>query len=484
MAQRFGFFDSVNKDRRYNSTDMGRMFDGLIRDGIYMNYLEAFAIQPAGGMDIWVRPGRCWFDHRWFEVDEPLKISISSAHATWARWDVVVIEVNEAATVRSVSLRIMQGSPSSTPSEPPISATQTLHRYPIAAINVKAGTTTIDSSAIYDRRGSDACPWVANINGSIPVKGLTDQMSAEFQAWFSGLKDSALNPPDANAELAAVKSEVVTLKKHWDTGGMPTGSISSSTRIPLIATDGSTSTSSADVFAYEIFDGIPSAHNALCRGKNLGAVMTAEQAAQVAAGTFRDLWLGDYWTSGGREYVIAGFDYWYGLRGVTKHHLAVVSKYSASENAMHSGKMTNGVYYTDMYQKVLPGFRTQFQNVFGNRIITHPVVFINTYDASSNPKGYTSLDVDISIPDPGMVSTSGWTTGISDGVTRNRSSGAHLLPLVLFNSAFANTSANDGYWLNASYGPSSIAYMRNDGSIDQAPPTNSKLVWPIFAVGS
>ena len=52
MTQRFGFFDSINKDRRYNSTDIGRMFDGLIRDGIYMNYLESFAVQPAGGMDI------------------------------------------------------------------------------------------------------------------------------------------------------------------------------------------------------------------------------------------------------------------------------------------------------------------------------------------------------------------------------------------------------------------------------------------------
>lgn len=59
MAQRFGFFDSINKDRRYNATDMGRMFDGLIRDGIYMSYLEAFAVQPAGQMTVWVRPGRC-----------------------------------------------------------------------------------------------------------------------------------------------------------------------------------------------------------------------------------------------------------------------------------------------------------------------------------------------------------------------------------------------------------------------------------------
>ena len=72
--------------------------------------------------------------------------------------------------------------------------------------------------------------------------------------------------------------------------------------------------------------------------------------------------------------------------------------------------------------------------------------------------------------------------GISDGVTRNRSSGNRLLLIVLLNSAFTNTSANDGYWLNTSYGPSSVAYMRNDGSIDMDNPANSKFVWPIFAV--
>lgn len=483
MTQRFGFFDSVHKDRRYNSTDIGRMFDGLIRDGIYLNYLESFAVQPAGGMDIQIRPGRCWFNHRWFECDEPIQVRLASAHQTWSRIDTIVIEVNEAETVRSVSIRIMQGSPASAPSEPPITSTPTLHRYPIASITIPPGTTTITPAYIYDKRGTDACPWVANINGSVSTKTLTDQMSSEFQAWFSALKASALNPPNANTELAAVKGEVVTLKKRWDTGSMPTGSITAATRIPLIAADGSTSTSSADAFAYEIFDGIPSAHNALYRGKDLGSIMTADQAAQVAAGTFKGLWLGDHWTSGGREYVIAGFDYWYGLRGVTKHHIAVVPKYSVSGNAMHSGAITNGMYYTDMYQSVLPSFKAQFQTVFGNRIINHPVVFINTYDGSGNPKTYTSLDVDVSIPDPGMVSTSGFTSGVSDAVTKNRSSGSRLLPIVLLNSGFANTSASVGYWLNGSYGPNSVTFMRNDGSIDQENPRNSKFVWPIFAVG-
>lgn len=484
MTQRFGFFDSVNHDRRYNSTDISRMFDGLIRDGIYLNYLESFAVQPAGGMDIWIRPGRCWFNHRWFECDEPVKLRLNNAHTVWSRLDVIVIEVNDAETVRSVSLRIMQGPPGSTPTEPPIGGSPTLHRYPIAAIKIEPRLTEITTAHIYDRRGTDACPWVANINGSVSTKMLTDQFSSEFQAWFSALKTVALTPPNANVELAAVKQEVAKFKERWDTGAMQPGGISDNTRIPLINPNGTTATSAVSGFAYEIFDGIPSAHNALYRGKNLGTIMTAEQAAEIEAGTFKDLWLGDYWTGDGREYVIAGFDYWLGLRNVTKHHIAVVPKYSVSGTPMHSsGTMPRGPYYTDMYQTTLPSYRPQFESVFGNRIIKHPVTFVSEYDEHSDPKDYSSFDIDISVPDPGMVSTSGISVGVRNSVTMARSSGSRLLPIVLFNSAFANTSTDVGYWVNASYGPRSAAFMQRDGSFDQSDPTIARFLWPIFAVG-
>lgn len=41
------------------------------------------------------------------------------------------------------------------------------------------------------------------------------------------------------------------------------------------------------------------AHNAIYRGKNLGSAVTAAQWAAIDAGTFEDLFIGDYWTIGG-----------------------------------------------------------------------------------------------------------------------------------------------------------------------------------------
>ena len=53
------------------------------------------------------------------------------------------------------------------------------------------------------------------------------------------------------------------------------------------------------------------AHNSIYRGKYLGASVTAEQYSAIAAGTFDDLYIGDYWTIGGVNYRIAAFDYYY-----------------------------------------------------------------------------------------------------------------------------------------------------------------------------
>ena len=50
------------------------------------------------------------------------------------------------------------------------------------------------------------------------------------------------------------------------------------------------------------------AHNAVYRGKFLGNTVTAAQYAAIKAGTFDDLYIGDYWTIGGVNYRIAAFD--------------------------------------------------------------------------------------------------------------------------------------------------------------------------------
>ena len=51
-------------------------------------------------------------------------------------------------------------------------------------------------------------------------------------------------------------------------------------------------------------------HNSLYRGKKLGTSVSAEQYAQISAGTFDDMFIGDYWEINSVIWRIAAFDYW------------------------------------------------------------------------------------------------------------------------------------------------------------------------------
>ena len=62
----------------------------------------------------------------------------------------------------------------------------------------------------------------------------------------------------------------------------------------------------ADVYYSLIPDGI--AHNNVFRGKNLGA-LTDTHIANIQNGTFRDMFIGDYFAINGSNYVIAGINY-------------------------------------------------------------------------------------------------------------------------------------------------------------------------------
>ena len=50
------------------------------------------------------------------------------------------------------------------------------------------------------------------------------------------------------------------------------------------------------------------AHNAIYRGKNLGTSVTTAQYNAIKAGTFDDLYIGDYWVINGKTWRIAAFD--------------------------------------------------------------------------------------------------------------------------------------------------------------------------------
>jgi hypothetical protein len=102
-------------------------------------------------------------------------------------------------------------------------------------------------------------------------------------------------------------------------------------------------------------------HNSIYRGKYLGDEVTADQYVAIAAGTFDDMYIGDYWTINGVNWRIAHFDYWLnsGDTNNITHHVVIVpdlALYNTKINEtnttaggyLHS-KMRGGITYQDTF---------------------------------------------------------------------------------------------------------------------------------------
>ena len=69
MALTYGFYNSLNGDRKYNAMDISRLFDGLIKDGVFMSIGSAFIVEASSERVVNVGIGRAWFNNTWIYND-------------------------------------------------------------------------------------------------------------------------------------------------------------------------------------------------------------------------------------------------------------------------------------------------------------------------------------------------------------------------------------------------------------------------------
>ena len=133
------------------------------------------------------------------------------------------------------------------------------------------------------------------------------------------------------------------------------------------------------------------AHNAIYRGESLGSVVTEAQWAAIKAGTFEDMYIGDYWTIGGVVYRIAAFNYYYNTgdknRACTKNHITLVPDATMYDYVMNDTNTTTGAYASSkMYTKGLAQAKTTINSAFGQaHILNH-----RQYLHNAVTDGYTS----------------------------------------------------------------------------------------------
>lgn len=231
------------------------------------------------------------------------------------------------------------------------------------------------------------------------------------------------------------------------------------------------------------------AHNAIYRGKYLGASVTTAQWAAIKAGTFDDLYIGDYWTIGGVDYVIAAFDYYLNTGGspaVTAHHVTIVPRKNLYNHVMNDTDVATGAYVgSKMYASGLNSAKTTIANAFGSaHILTIRQLYTNATNAHYGfGTGLAWYDASVFLMDEvnvygGYVFTEMYRT--TQWGTDKYSIDNSQYPVFAFDKTMIHTRQD--YWLRNVVYSSSFAAVAGDGGCGSGPASDSYGVRPAFNI--
>lgn len=224
----------------------------------------------------------------------------------------------------------------------------------------------------------------------------------------------------------------------------------------------------------------------LFRGKNLGTALTAVQKAAIKDGSFKGMFLGDYWSIGGRIWRIVDMDYWYncGDTAFTSHHLVIMPDEALYNAQMNTTNVTTGGYVgSAMYKSNLANAKTIVNAAFQGSVLTHREYLCNAV-ANGRPSGGAWFDSSIELPNEPMMYGHPHFSPTSDGSTVPSIYTISKTQLALFMVCprfIVNRSYNQ--WLRDVVSSAYFAYVFIVGRTYCRGASDSIGVRPVFPVG-
>ena len=223
------------------------------------------------------------------------------------------------------------------------------------------------------------------------------------------------------------------------------------------------------------------------RGKNLGAVVTEEQKANIKNGTFKGFFLGDYWTIGSYTWRIVDFDYWYncGDTAFTTPHLVIMPDKPLYNAQMNETDITTGGYVgSQMYTANLANAKTLVNSAFGSaNVLTHREYLTNAV-SNGYPSAGAWYDSTVELPNEIMMYGSLVFTPAGDGsfVPNRYTIDKTQLALMKMYPRFINPHRQT-QWLRDVVSSAVFAAVNILGTADCHAASTSRGVRPVFAIG-
>lgn len=229
----------------------------------------------------------------------------------------------------------------------------------------------------------------------------------------------------------------------------------------------------------------PEMHRNIFRGKYLGSSITAAQKAAIKAGTFDDLYVGDYWTIGGTNWRIVDINYWMhcGDTDFTTPHLVIMPDTSLYSAKMNDTDITTGGYVGSlMYTTNLDQAKSTIASTFGDLVLTHREYLTNAV-TNGYPSAGAWYDSTVELPNEIMMYGSHVFAPAGDGSFVPTRYTIDKSQLALFKLVPKFIHNRQWFWLRDVVSAALFAAVGLNGYADCYGASGSTGVRPVFAIG-
>lgn len=225
MTFRSGFWNSIDGDRTYSAEDMAIPFDGIITEGVFANWGDAFKATVVDGSTINIGSGKAWLSKKWVQNDSvyQMQINVSEyASSTEPRTAVVSLDLKVEPYYRFA--RFITDEQRYYGSFGELLNEITNHNagrnsLPLFAINFAAGDSSIQQSNITNLVGTSWCPYVTAPVQTVTVDDIRGKWDASYNALMKDIVSNAqtkANEAESNFE-ASFNTWFLTLKNQLNT---------------------------------------------------------------------------------------------------------------------------------------------------------------------------------------------------------------------------------------------------------------------------
>ena len=186
MAIKYGFFNSVSGDRKYNADDISNYFLKLISDGVFATPATCMQVVESSGMNVNVSAGWAFIRCKWINNTTYESLTIEPSDLVLNRIDRVVLHLDPSVSSRNITIAVKKGTAAATPEPPELTRiSDGIYELSLAQIAVNAGATAITQAEITDERNdADVCGYVAGLIDQIDASNLFAQFQSAFDQWF------------------------------------------------------------------------------------------------------------------------------------------------------------------------------------------------------------------------------------------------------------------------------------------------------------